>query len=288
MALPKRQHVLDWITQAANIAMGRRVRHDQDAWKLGPIGFIEEDPEAFVTRLAYENSLTIRRNQTGSGLLPAIDQLGLNINPRVAAFYRHTCNYRFEVTCAWEPLFLSSGNLFARLFSHRIQQFNLPQADKGEMVTFKSDVIELLNAEGQIKYTIWLRKREFPSQVVFYGIYAACQFPTGEHGVKSVFPLPQGNTTVLFYIRGDEKGNLELDSSGKRYGDAGFYFFVKDWLGGMWKHYIPSLRQRIYVYEDEDQVLRADHTMTLWNRKLYSMNYKISEKIESEKEEKAI
>lgn len=278
MALPKRQNALNWITQGLNIALGRRVRKEHDDWMLGPIGFIEEQPEQFIERLAHENNLEVRRNRPGSGFLPNFENWGFEINPRVAAFYNQTSDYNFEVECTWEPIFASCGYLFSKLFIHRIQQFNLPKAHAGEKISFRSDVIEFINDQKEVVYTIWLRIREDSPEVVFYGIYAACQFPSGEFGVKSVYPLPQGNATVLLKIIGDENGNLTLDSSGKKYGDPGFYFVVKDWMGGTWKHLIPYFRQKIYVYEDEYGELRADHTMTIWNCKMYSISYRIFKK----------
>jgi hypothetical protein len=41
--------------------------------------------------------------------------------------------------------------------------------------------------------------------------------------VKVVFPMPNGNATVILRPAIDEKGHLRLSSKGARFGDAGFY-----------------------------------------------------------------
>ena len=95
--------------------------------------------------------------------------------------------------------------------------------------------------------------------------------------MKAIFPLPRGSATVVFHVGSDSKGNLELLSSGKIDGDPGFYFLVED-RRTLWKHFLPSMKERIFVSEDEGCNLKAEHTMSLWSLKVYSMSYRIKKK----------
>ena len=72
-----------------------------------------------------------------------------------------------------------------------------------------------------------------------------------------------------------EQGGLDLVSSGREFGDPGFYFLLRDSKGRHWAQYIRSFRERIGVYVDEDGVLRADHTLSLWGLTALRLHYKI-------------
>ena len=74
----------------------------------------------------------------------------------------------------------------------------------------------------------------------------------------------------------DHQGNLTLESKGAKDGDAGFYFIVRDHKGHYRKHYLASFHEKIHVYEDPEQTLRADHSMSLWGLRAYSLHYKIN------------
>ena len=83
---------------------------------------------------------------------------------------------------------------------------------------------------------------------------------------------------MILSAKTDEQGNLELRSKGKQFGDPGFYFLVEDRKGTLWSHYLPSFHERIFVYEDEEGVIRADHSMSLWQCKAYDLHYKMIKK----------
>jgi hypothetical protein len=278
MAFPSFQNPLDWITQCWNITLGSKVNADDAAWLAGPIGGIGETPEEFIERMALERNLAIRRNAPGSGLIESFDPWGILVNARVADFYRRTSDYEFKVKSAWRPVFGSLGYLVARLFSRRVQQLNLPRAASVEVTAFRSEIIKLIDGDGHEAHTIWHRSLEKTREVVFYGIYGVTRIPSGELCVKAVFPLPRGNATVIFRVKSDPQGNLELLSSGKLHGDPGFYFLVEDRCGRLWKHYLPSMRECIRVRESGDGSLEAEHSLTLWSLAVYKMRYSIQRK----------
>lgn len=278
MALPKIQNPLDWTTQAWNIALGRRLDPDADGWLLGPIGDIGGIADAFVARIAEEEDLIVRRNEPGAGLVETFEGLDGVINARIAAFYERTADYDLDVWTGWKPVFGSFGWLVAVLFSRRIQQLNLPRRSMDTALGMKSDIIHMVDATGRPRYRIWFRRLKKTGEVVYSGIYTTCQIPSGEWCVKVVFPLPKGNATVVMRMGCDDDGNLKLESKGRDYGDPGFYFLVEDRKGLLWKHYIPSFHETIFVYEDDDRALRADHSMSLWNLRAYDLHYKMTER----------
>src|SRR5688572_26449192 len=71
-------------------------------------------------------------------------------------------------------------------------------------------------------------------------------------------------------------GRLDLVASGRSFGDSGFYFLLRDRRGRHHAQYIRSFRERISVYVDEDDSLRADHSMTLWGLTALRLHYKIA------------
>ncbi len=278
MALPKFQNPFDWTTQLWNISLGKKVDIVKDEWLVGPIGEIGGIADRFIIKLADEKNLVIKRNEPGSGLVESFDELENSINPKIKTFYKKTINYDFDVWTQWKPIFGSFGYLVYKLFSQRIQQLNLPQRPLDTALGIKSEIITLEDINGKIVYRVWFRRLKKTNEVVYSGIYTHCQIPSGETCLKVIFPLPQGNATVIMRMNCDSKGNLELVSKGKKYGDPGFYFLVEDRKKILWKHYLPSFHERIFVYEDGEGILRADHSMSLWNFRTYDLHYKISEK----------
>jgi len=277
MTFPKTQNPFDWITQSWNILLGRITDVATDAWLLGPIGCVKEHSDDFIMRLASDKQLSIAVNAPGAGLMENMDEWPVAVGEKIEDFYLRTSVYHFEVRTAWKPVFGSLGYLIARMFSRRIQQLNLPGNTTNEPMEISSDIIQLLDDGGKVHYTIWRRSVRDTGEVVYFGIYTTCQIPSGEICVKVIFPLPCGNATVIF--RAESYGNhkLLLDSSGKTYGDPGFYFLVEDCKGVLWKHFLPSFRERILVSENDQGELTAEHTLKLWSFHVYRMVYSMTE-----------
>jgi hypothetical protein len=271
MALPKAQNPLDWLTQCWHIILGQRAVAEKDGWLIGPVGRPGEGANDFIERLAGEEHLTVHRNVPGSGLLTSFDEWGDNIDPKVVDFYRHTCDYTFDTTSQWHPRFGALAKIVSNLFSRRVQQFNVPH----DAAAFQSEIIRLTDGERKIVRTLWLRSIRDTGEVVSFGIYSKCVLPNGTQGVSAVFPLPQGNVTVIFAVQVDSKGGLRLVSSGKEERDTGFYVFVEDCRGNLWNHYLPSVRQQIYVYNTGNSKLMAKHTLDYGNIRAYEMTYSI-------------
>lgn len=278
MALPKLQNPFDWLTQLAHIALGRKVDQVEDTWLLGPIGAIGEKADEFVSRIAKEHHLQIKKNESGTGLIDSFEELGYSVNPKIEAFYHRTSDFELDAWTEWKPFFKPFGFLVGIIFSKRIQQLYLPINSLETAQGISSEIIRLVDSEESTKYRIWHRRLKMSGDVIFYGIYSHCRLPSGKPGIKTIFPLPQGSVTAIFEIQNDSKGNLELISSGKTYGDAGFYVMIEDRRGVLYKNFIPSFRQKITVYEDADGTIRANHTMDFFSFRVHNMHYKIREK----------
>ncbi|WP_221936601.1 hypothetical protein [Litoribacter populi] len=95
--------------------------------------------------------------------------------------------------------------------------------------------------------------------------------------MKAIFPLPNGNATVIMAASVGSKGELRLDSSGEKFGDPGFYFLLKDSKGGFWSQYISSFRDKLIVSCPEGKI-RAEQTLTLWNWPVLRFYYEIHRK----------
>ncbi|MFT4019595.1 MAG: hypothetical protein QM668_21710 [Agriterribacter sp.] len=51
-----------------------------------------------------------------------------------------------------------------------------------------------------------------------------------------------------------ENNELLLDSSGKKFGDAGFYFLLNDSKGNFWTQFIPSFTDKLIVSDTTENI----------------------------------
>jgi hypothetical protein len=141
-----------------------------------------------------------------------------------------------------------------------------------------SGVIQLLDKRNdEIVYTCWLRKVIATGDVVYAGFYSVCQPPNyPDPCVKVVFPLPQGNTTVVLKAIAHPNGSLELSSAGRRFGDPGYYRVLEIDADTRKIRLIRALKESIHVYVDEQGTLRTDHIFRFWSLEMLRLHYKIS------------
>jgi hypothetical protein len=278
LAVPM-QKFQDWFTQQWVIIRGRRIDPEDVPWLIGPFGKIGEIGEVFIEQLADKEGLLIRRQL--NGLIPSIGHLNLpepdvaRLSKSVIDFYENTANFELALSVTWTPLFRTLGILLNKAFSNRINQLNIPTRDIDGSESLISEIITLVDPRtDEVKHTIWFRKLESNGQVVHSGVYGTCVLSSGETCVKAVFPLPQGNATVLLTPSVGADGELVLDSSGKNFGDAGFYFLLEDSRGDLWSQYIRSFRDQLTIRAENDR-LSAEQTMTLWNRTVLTFKYDI-------------
>src|SRR5690606_10926814 len=80
--------------------------------------------------------------------------------------------------------------------------------------------------------------------------------------------------TVIMIPKIGKDGALILESSGKKIGDAGFYFLLKDAKDIHWTKFIASFRDRLIINEENDTIY-AEQTLTLWKQTVLKFNYTI-------------
>jgi hypothetical protein len=234
--------------------------------------------------IAEKENLVIERDKKSRGLISSIYQLDLSeielsrLSPNIIRFYENTADYTLDFTLKWNPFFKVFGVLINKLFSNRINQLNVPTRNVKDAESIKIEIITLSDpGSDQVKYTIWLRTFKSSGQVIYSGVYGTCKLPSGKVCVKAVFPLPNGNATVIMSPSVGTGKELILDSSGKKMGDAGFYFLLNDLKGNYWSQFMSSFRDRLTMRSENDLIL-AEQTLTLWHQRVLTFNYIIKAK----------
>lgn len=275
------QKFQDWFTQQWVIIWGKKFNPSENSWLIGPFGELDGIGETFIHQLAKKENLIIKRKLNSKGLLDSISALNFTeeeikkLSQKVIDFYEKTADFKLKFKVKWNLFFKPFGFVVNRLFSQRINQLNIPTQNIDESENISSEIIELIsNESNEVKYTIWLRKSQATGIVIYSGIYTTCLLPSGITCIKAIFPLPKGNATVILkpFVGGNNE--LILDSSGKSFGDAGFYFLLNDSNGNFWSRYIKSFTEKLIVYEDNEN-LKAKQTLKLWNLKVAKFEYDI-------------
>ncbi|MFA7274183.1 MAG: hypothetical protein WC044_09950 [Crocinitomicaceae bacterium] len=278
--------IQDKITQIWVKVTGKRINPDNFEWLIGPIGNRKIIKDKFITELSDKGNLTIIKNEPNSGLLERIEQIGIStdeksrLNKKVVDFYEHTSNYDFEIWSEWKGIFKPFGKLLSLLFSKRLQQLNLPLNSIDTAKGLKSEIIQLKSkVTNKTIWTIWYRIIKSTNDVIYSGIYTTCLNPKHEMPLlKVIFPLPNGNASVIMTKKIEKDGALLLSSDGKKFGDHGFYFTLTDGKGKYWAKFVKSMHEWIRVYEDDENVLRADHNLNFYGIRFLNLHYKMSVK----------
>ncbi|HUC83142.1 MAG TPA: hypothetical protein VMR70_19690 [Flavisolibacter sp.] len=278
------QKLQDWLTQQWVILWGRKIKPEEYAWLMGPFGNLDAIGENFIHELAEKENLAVDMDAKTTGLIPSINSLNLSeaerskLSLQVIDFYENTVNYKLHFSVKWNPFFRVFGVLINRLFSTRLNQLNIPVKNATTPQELTSELISLTETgSDQPKYTFWLRSIKSSGQAIYSGAYGIGVLPSGQACIKAVFPLPNGNATVLMTPCVGQNGELILESSGKRFGDAGFYFLLKDAKGEYWSQNIQSFRDRLTI-RSEDGCLWAEQVLTLWKKEVLRFQYKIEAK----------
>lgn len=279
------QKFQDWFTQQWVILWGRKINPNEYLWLIGPFGELNGIGEDFIFQLASKENLSVIRNTTSKGLLQSISNLNLTeidiniLSLKVIDFYEKTADYDLKFNVNWNPFFKVFGYLVNRLFSQRINQLNIPTENIKESENILSEIIELISNENQeLKYTIWLRKFKSTGKVIYSGIYTTCVLPSSKTCIKAIFPLPKGNATVILKPSVGDKKELILDSSGVKFGDAGFYFLLNDIKGNYWSQYVKPFTEKLIVSEENENLV-ARQTIKLWNIKVVNFEYRLLKKL---------
>lgn len=282
MASPvKKQNFQDWLTQKWVLLFGRKVAAPSAAWLLGPFGEVNGIGRQFIDQLAQKEKLYEDESRDVKGLLRSIKQLNLpavelkKLDPIVIDFYENTSRYKLQLSVNWNPFFKPFGFLLRFIFSRRIKQLNIPLRAKESAAQLKSTVIHLKDQQThQVKRTVWFRSNQVTDEVVYAGVYETCHLPSEKTCIKAIFPLPNGSATVILKPSVGQRGELILDSSGRRFGDSGFYFLLRDASGQFWAKFIRSFRDKLVVEVQNGQIT-ATQTLSLWHIHVLTFVYQM-------------
>jgi hypothetical protein len=265
---------------------GRVIRESSAPWLSGPVGgdYIGDRPYEEVA--ARENLELVRRAAAG-GLIPDFTVLngsGFRVDqlrPEVRDFYEHTATYRMDV---WSGTSFP-GNiglwLLVTTISRQVNQLNFPLGALDSAKGIDSEIVLLKNAEGTIRYAGWYRRLVDTGRTIYTGFYMTTRVPQcPDPCVKVVFPMPNGNATVILRPVVDRDGSLRLLSEGRRFGDAGFYRLQRIDHARLRVWRIQTLHEEIRVYVDADNVLRCDHSVRFLGLPILHLHYRIERKRE--------
>ena len=251
-------------------------------WLVGPLGdrVIGDEPYREVARL---EDLTVEREARDGGLVPSFTQLdgggfdSAQLHPLVREFYEHTTAFTMDV---WSKTYFPASIglwLLVTTISRQVRQLNFPLSPLDSARGLSSEIISMRRRDGSVKYTGWFRTLGAEQHVLYTGFYMTERAPEARGPcVKVVFPMPNGSATVILRPEHGPDGSLILDSSGKRFGDAGFYRLQARSESRLRVWYIKTLKEHFSVYVDPNGVLRCDHRVRFLGMPVLSLHYKMS------------
>jgi len=275
-------HVLIWV-------FGRTRRRADIAWLLGPLGgkVIGDAPFQDV---ADAEGLSIERAARDGGLVPSFEQLRggdfdpARAHPLVREFYEHTAAFAMDV---WSKTYFPSNIalfLLVATISRQVNQLNFPLSPLDTARGLRSEIIAMRRPDGTVRYTGWFRTLASEQRVLYTGFYMTEHVPSlGAPCIKTVFPMPSGNATVILRPRLGDDGSLTLDSSGTGFGGAGFYRVQARGPERVRVWYVRTLKEHFHMFVDEHGDLRCDHTVRFLGLPVLRLHYKMFKRAADER-----
>jgi hypothetical protein len=261
---------------------GRTVDGARQPWLRGPLGGEHIGAQPYEELAAREGLTLVRRAREG-GLIPDFGALAGDdfdptlVNPAIRHFYEHTARYRMDV---WAKSAFPANIgmwLMVTTISRKVDQLNFPLDVLETAKGMDSEIVLLCDEQGRTRYAGWYRRLIESGRAIYTGFYMCERVPHGNRAcVKVVFPMPQGNATVFLKPTLDEHGNLELDSSGEGFGDAGFYRVQRTTGSQLRVWRVSTLIEKFRIYLDEQQVLRCDHHVRFLGLPVLTLHYRIT------------
>jgi hypothetical protein len=259
---------------------GRTHRRADIGWLMGPLGgrTIGDAPYRDV---AAAEGLTVERDARDGGLVPSFELLRgdgfdpARAHPLVREFYEHTTRFAMDV---WSQTYFPSNIglwLLVKTISRQVNQLNFPLSPLETAHGMVSEIISMRRTDGSVRYTGWFRTLAHQQHVLYTGFYMTERAPNAGACVKVVFPMPNGNATVVLRPSLEPDGSLILDSSGRSFGDPGFYRVQANGNDRVRVWQVKSLEEHFRVYVDARGVLRCDHAVRFLGMPVLKLHYKI-------------
>jgi hypothetical protein len=270
-----------WFIYGLIRVFGRTHAPGDVGWLVGPLGGATIGDRPYEETAAAEG-LTLERNAREGGLIPRFDVLAsatfdpARVHPKIRDFYENTHAYRLDTwATTYFPARLALWALVSTI-SRRVQQLNFPLDGLETARGMTSEIVLLRRANRTIRYTGWFRKLHGSGRVIYTGFYMTERPPQHDGAcVKVVFPMPDGNATVVLRPENDDGSGFRLASVGSAFGDAGFYRVQR--AGSrlrVWR--IVSLHEKFGLYVDEEQTVRCEHEVSFLGMRVLTLHYRIS------------
>lgn len=270
---------LEWCIQRWVSTTGRAVRAADAPWLEGPVGGRRIGADFYA---GYARAEGLEMSSGDAGLLEDFFALeggafdpGL-VREEVRWFYERTARYGLDVWSEWRGPLKPFAQTLIYLVSRDIEQLNLPMSPLATSAGMSSALIRFTNpATGESPYAGWLRRSGATDEVIYAGFYTTCK-PPNHPGrcVKVVFPLPGGSATVILRPENRPDGSFALVSSGKRFGDPGYYRLHRTDEDTLRVKYVP-IKEDIHVFVDGKGILRTHHTFAFGKLRFLALHYKI-------------
>jgi len=270
-----------WFIYALIWLFGRARRRADVDWLVGPIGGNTIGDRVFADT-AEREGLVLDDSAADAGLVPDFADLSSDrfdatrAHPLVREFYEHTTRFAMDV---WSKTYFPSNLvlwLLVKTISKQVDQLNFPLSPLDTARGMTSEIILLRRPDRSVRYAGWLRRIAAGRDVLYAGFYLTARAPNEDRPcVKAVFPMPDGSATVLLRPDIDSTGALLLDSSGKRFGDVGFYRMQRRGSEHLQVWYIRTLHERFRIYVDDAGTLRGDHDVRFLGLPVLSLHYKM-------------
>jgi hypothetical protein len=260
---------------------GRRRSPGAVPWLVGPFGGPTIGDRAYEETAAAEG-LTLERDARTGGLIPDFGVLARSgfdparVHPKIRDFYERTHAYRLDTwATTYFPARIALWALVTTI-SRRVQQLNFPMDGLETAHGMTSEIALLRDAGGRVRYTGWFRKLARGGHVIYTGFYMTVRPPCVDgHCVKVVFPMPDGNATVILRPEHDEGDGLRLASMGRAFGDAGFYRVQRAGDGmRVWR--VESLHETFSLRVDAEGAVRCDHDVRFFGLPVLTLHYRIA------------
>jgi hypothetical protein len=258
---------------------GKSCSYQDYPWLRGPMSEDASVGSGYYAKFAALEGLTVE-SPPDAGLIAdfssVIGQSDANygkLNPRIAHFYEHTKAYKLEVWSKWYRPMKFFANILIRSLSPKMDQLNIPLDPLETSRGMTNDVLQLKDPSGKMRFACWLRKTVLSGRVVYAGFYSGIEIG-GKKYVRVIFPLPDGNVTVVLSVIVLDDGSVKLLSGGKKIGEAGYYRVRRHTKDAVKVKYVP-LKESIHVFEDETGTLRTDHEFWFLGSKMLHLHYKI-------------
>jgi hypothetical protein len=260
---------------------GRTYRPADVGWLVGPLGGATIGERCYEETAASEG-LTLVRHAREGGLIPSFELLArpgfepARVHPKIRDFYQRTHAFRLDT---WATTYFPARValwLLVTTISRRVEQLNFPLDGLETAHGMTSEIALMHDTGGALRYTGWLRKLQRTGNVIYSGFYMTTTPPLlGGACVKVVFPMPNGNATVLLRPDHDGESGLRLESAGRAFGDVGFYRVQREGTGlRVWR--IASLHESFRLYVDAEDSVRCEHEVTFLGLRVLTLHYRIA------------